>query len=489
MLAETFASSPARGGGFELPDNGTEAMGRGAAFVAKASDGTAIQHNPAGLARQRGTHVLVDGNLYLHSFEFQRSGSYGDDPNDPETPWGNVPFPLVKNVGGPSFLPFVAVTTDFGAFDRFTLAAGVFGPPTVGNRTFPAGVERKPSPARYDFVQARSLLLYPTASAGLRVTRWLDLGVSAHLLLARLDQTSVSYVDVGRGACKKAEYFPCDSRSSLETTAASFGATIGAMARPSPHVAIGASFRTPINVTARGAITPQTPTVMENSELDPSTVTLATQLPWLLRVGGRYVGMDAEFELYDLELDVTYEAWGSSQAFGPIVTVPDVGAYKDIQAVVAHGYEDTVGLRAGGAYNIDVGGAVVSLRGGAYFDSSATKPATTRLDFDTLAKVAGTFGLGYGVGAFRLDVGYAAVASVPRVVGKDAGAIRPSNWAKGGDPVGADDLPLPAINEGAYRGFTHVVSVGLGLSIDASFGPARPIHYGNAYEPNYVGPR
>jgi len=492
-----LAAGTARAGGFEIPDNGAEAMGRGGAFVAKASDGTAIHHNPAGLARQRGTHVLVNGNLFLHSFEFQRIGAYPDDPQDPQTPWGNAPYPLVKNIAGPYFAPFVAVTSDFGYFDRLTFGAGVFGPPTIGNRTFPLGVEGKPSPSRYDFVQSRSSIIYPTLSAGVRLTKWLDIGISGHLVLANFDQTSVSYTDLGPETCKPNEQdgeelkedFRCDSRSTLQAKGTSFAATIGAMVRPSPSIAFGASFRTPTNITATGRVIPTSPRALEGQELEPGAAMLALQLPWALRVGGRYIGMDADFELYDLELDVTYEGWGSAQSLGPIVTIPDLGAFTDIQTVVQHGYTNTIGLRAGGAYNIDTGDGILSVRGGAYFDSSATNFANTRLDFDTLAKVAGTFGVGYKIGSLGFDLGYAAVASIPRTVGTGQGDIRPVNGAANGRPESSDGELLPAVNEGSYRGFTHILSLGVSVSIESLFGPQRPVHYGNAYEPYYVGPK
>ncbi|MBX3204826.1 MAG: outer membrane protein transport protein [Labilithrix sp.] len=495
--AIALASGAARAGGFEIPDNGAQAMGRGAAFVAKASDGSAIYHNPAGLARQRGTHLLVNGNIFLHSYEFQRIGTFPDDPQDPQTPWGNSPYPLVKNIAGPFFAPFLALTTDFGYFDRLTFGAGVFGPPAVGNRTFPLGVAGKPAASRYDFVQSRSTIIYPTLSAGFRLTRWLDIGVSGHAVLANFDQTTISYTDLGAEVCKenevdgenKKEDFRCDSRSTLQASGTSFAATLGVMARPSASFALGASFRTPTNISANGLVTPTAPRVLpEGQDLEPGAANLALQLPWALRVGGRYIGMDADFELYDLELDVTYEGWGSAQAIGPIVTVPDLGVFKDVQTIVQHGYGNTIGLRAGGAYNIDTGDGLVSVRGGAYFDSSATDFKNTRLDFDTLAKVAGTFGIGYKVGSFGVDLGYAAVASIPRTVGTGQGDIRPVNGAANGRPEGSDGELLPAVNEGSYRGFTHIVSLGISVSIDGFFGPPRTIRYGNSYEPNYVPP-
>ena len=65
-----------------------------------------------GLARQRGTNLLFNGNLYLHSFSFHRLGTYPDDPQNPETgAWGNAQFPLMKNAAGPYLRPFLAVTT------------------------------------------------------------------------------------------------------------------------------------------------------------------------------------------------------------------------------------------------------------------------------------------------------------------------------------------------------------------------------------------
>ena len=140
LAAVLSGAEQARAGGFEMPDNGAQAVGRGGTFVAKADDGTAIYFNPAGLARQRGTRLYAGGNFFFHSFSFQRAGSFPDDPNDARTPWGDRAYPLVSNASGPFFAPFLAVSTDFGTFDRFTVAAGIFGPPSVGNRTFLFGV-------------------------------------------------------------------------------------------------------------------------------------------------------------------------------------------------------------------------------------------------------------------------------------------------------------------------------------------------------------
>jgi len=246
------------------------------------------------------------------------------------------------------------------------------------------------------------------------------------------------------------------------------------------------SVRTPISLEAQGIVTPESPKIAAVT-LKPGTATLSTKLPLIVRAGGRYISMDGDFEVYDLELDATFEGWGSAQGDGPRLSIPSLGQFKNIDTLVVHGYSNTFSVRAGGAYNFEASGGVFSVRAGSYFDSAATSFAYTRLDFDTLAKIAGTLGLGYKRGAFGLDVGYAAVASIPRVVGTGQGDVRPINGAKNGKPVDSQGKLLPAVNEGAYRGFTHILAASITVTFDELFGAGRTFKYGNPYENGYAG--
>src|SRR5580698_121166 len=124
FVGALLGASDAKAGGLEIPDNGTEALGRGGAFTAKADDGTAMEYNVAGLAQQRGTRLLLDANLWLSSYSFQRSGTYPDNPGNSATPWGKMPFPAVSDQGGAFLAPFAALSTDFGYFERWTFAIG-----------------------------------------------------------------------------------------------------------------------------------------------------------------------------------------------------------------------------------------------------------------------------------------------------------------------------------------------------------------------------
>ncbi len=470
-----LAGAPAaRAGGLEQPDQGAQALGRGATFTAKADDPTAIYYNVAGLARQRGTRLLFSGNAMFNSFKFTRAGTYPDDPNDPKTPWGGQPYPTVTNVGGPAFLPMLAISSDFGYFDRFTAGLAVYGPSAIGGRTFPLGLQGAPSASRYDFVQSRSTLIYPTLGAAYRVTKWLDVGLGGVLVLGNFDQTTISYADAGQ--CKNPEYQPCDTRSELQASGKGGTAQLGILARPLKELQVGLQFRLPYSLRALGRLSPTAPKILGNADtgLKAGDAQLDVDFPWVLRTGVRYVSMDGPSEVYDLELDVTYEAWGSTG--NPQVFAPDLGLYKNVRTETPRGYNDTFSVRVGGAYNFDVLEGQLAVRGGTFYDKAATEFAYTRVDFDTLHKVGATLGLGYKRGPVALNLAYAAIASIPRTVAD--GQVRPLNGAKGGKPVDGKDQLLPAINNGEYKGFTHTLAFGVEITFDAFFG-SRKVHYGD----------
>ncbi len=465
----------ARAGGLEIPDQGGQALGRGATFTAKADDPTAIYYNVAGLARQRGTRLLFSGNALFNSFKFTRAGTFPDDPNDPKTPWGGQRYPTVTNVGPPGFLPMVALTSDFHYFDRFTAGFALYAPSVSGSRTFPLGVQNAPSASRYDFVQSRSIVIYPTLAAAFRVTRWLDIGLGGVMVVGNLDQTNISYSDAGQ--CKNPEYEPCDVRSELRAKGTTYAGQIGVLARPLKELQFGLQFRTPYSLRALGSLTPTQPKILGKADagLKTSDAQVDVEFPWVLRTGIRYVSMDGPVEAYDLELDVTYEAWGSTA--GPRVFTPDLGLYKNVTTQVARNYGDTFSLRLGGAYNFDVFEGQLAARGGAFYDKAATDFAFTRVDTDTLHKVGATIGVGYKRGPIAANLAYAAIASIPRTVAD--GQVRPGNGAKEGKPVDGKDQLLPAYNNGQYKGFTHILGFSIEVTFDAFFGGDRKIRYGD----------
>jgi len=67
FVSATFAVLPARASNVtEFPDNGSEQLARGGAWVARASDPLATVFNPAGLAGQQTRVTLQNSVIFEH---------------------------------------------------------------------------------------------------------------------------------------------------------------------------------------------------------------------------------------------------------------------------------------------------------------------------------------------------------------------------------------------------------------------------------------
>ena len=445
-------SPTAFAGGFTAGTNGTEALGRAGAFVAKADNPTAIELNVAGLAQQRGTRLLLDSNVTLHTYTFQRTGAYPDSPNNPATPWGGQPYPKVANLGGAFYAPIFALTTDFNYFDRWTFAIGAWGPPSVGNRKFGDTVNGQPAPQRYDIVEAGLLVVYPTLAAAVRALPWLDVGLALHIAVSSLDFTTIASTDFGTTLCPNAEYQRCDGKTRLQLSGVSATFSLGLLARPRPWIAIGLNLWGPTYLKSTGDITLTPPAALAGSNFAPAYGELSTQLPWILRLGVRLIWNRQGREQGDIEVDGVYEAWHDAQGGGPQVYIPQIAIYSDIHTHVEHAYMDTFAVKVGGAINAYVGPARLTFRAGFFFDSAATDYAHTRLNFDTIAKYAGTLGFGLLVRGIHLDLAYAYIYSPDRNV--TDGAISPI-------PITPGSTQGPPVNNGYYSANRQVFSFGL----------------------------
>lgn len=496
IVAALALPSVSYAGGFTFPDNGTEALGRGGAFTAKADDGTAIEYNIAGLARQRGTRMLLDANIVFHNYEFTRSGTYPGSASDPLTPYAGQPFPTVSNSGGPFPAPFFALSTDFGFFDRWTFAIGAYGPSSVGNRTFsPVLPNGLPSPARYDVTGVNLLIVFPTLAAAVRVTRWLDLGVALQLVYGKFDVSNISFFDLGRGKCPNTEYAPCDAGTTLHTDGITATAQFGAMVHPIPQLSLGLNVTPAIDVNTTGQVNATAPQV-QPMQIDPAPASFHSHLPWILRLGLRWAFLKGsygreKFEEGDIELDGTYEAWGQSpegnctppsnlpagapSGCGDQVNIPNLAFFTDINPVVVHNYRDTFSIRLGGSYNLRLPHhAVLTFRLGGYFDSAATTYKDTHLDFDTMAKFGFTGGLGFKIRGVQINVAYAYIYEQDRNV--QNGDIHSINGVNGFGQASTGE-PLPVVNNGLYHANSQIFSIGATIAWDELVKRERVLRY------------
>jgi long-subunit fatty acid transport protein len=476
VVAVVLYAPLAQAGGFETPDNGTEALGRGGAFTAKASDATALEYNIAGLANQRGTRVLFDGKMTFDNETFSRAGVYPDNPQT--VPWGNKFYPQVSNQGVPLFAPFIGLTSDFHYFEKLTFAVGLFAPSGVGNPVYPYGIDGGvPSPSRYDILSANSTIVLPTVGFGWRVSDWLDVGLAGHAVLASFNLSNTAYVDLG---CANVESYKCDTINNLVMSGTTWTASGGAMLHPDSWLDLGINVRGPMTINANGTINSTTFAGTQSE----GAATLQTSLPWNIRGGARVKFNDGDFEQGDLELDGVYEPWGSTANGGNVyVAVPAISGFTNVETTVRNNFQDVFSLRLGGAVNFRTGGSgVFTIRAGTYYESPSTLPADTRLDFNTLAKYAGTFGLGFSYRGVGLNVAFAEIYSPERVVTN--GDVAPVNPAQHGQSIDANGNPLPPVNNGTYDASIQMISFGLRVEIETLIGTNRS----RGWSPQGTGP-
>lgn len=177
----------------EFPDNGSEQMARGGAWVARASDPLATVFNPAGLAGQPSRVTLQNNTIFEHTC-FTRINAASDTTNDPLAGPGGA-YPRVCNDVSPTINPQLGATIKLT--DRLGLGLLVIAPSSGGQKTFPDFVpdgagQLQAAPNRYLLVQQKGIILFPTVGVGYEVVDNLRIGASFSWGFARLNLTSAT---------------------------------------------------------------------------------------------------------------------------------------------------------------------------------------------------------------------------------------------------------------------------------------------------------
>ena len=507
VVAMTLTPLSARAGGFDIPDVGTEALGRGGAFVAKADSPLALYYNIAGLAQQRGTRLLIDSHIAFYDQAFTRFGNYPGDPKDPSTPWAGKPYPTVHDKGGPGPIPFLGVTTDFGYFEKWTFGMGIYAPPGLGvhqygtrndvtvydpkdatktyttpryevdapaspNASWTGANNRAPSPARYDIAETNLLILMPTFAAAYRVNKYLDVGAAFQVVYAKFDLMNANLNPLGSDLCHSTPEYPvrdypdCDSYGNIFTETTTYSGVLSVLAHPADWIDVGLTYRPQINLDSTGHIHPYV-TIQSPLPVPDFPVSFKTKLPNILRGGVRAVSRYPDgTERADLELDATWEQWSVEKA--AIINSDQFPLGNGVLHIeVPHNYRDTFSVRLGGAYNHRLSDTRrLIFRMGTYFDSAATKTDDNHLDAITAAKYGFTLGLGYKFPGMTINLAYAAIFVPDRTVNNSSvtaiSAINGTNYLP-------SDNPTIPVGNGLYQTSLQMLSLGLTFNF-AEFG-------------------
>ncbi len=510
-----LAPGAARAGGMDYPDNGTEALGRGGAFVAKADSGEAIYYNPAGLSRLSGLRLTLDSNFAFHNVTFQRHAPGGagfvDDPaggRDPAPPGTPIGDP-VKNSAGAYIAPFGALSYGFaeGPMKGFAVAIGGYGPPAVGRYKFnePKGaastrgdaglLEEDPTSTdpgaanRYQLVENDILIIYPTVAASYQIVDWLSVGVSLQYVYSSVSFEQVGWnypngqlraIDQSRRCPeiqRDPENPPCaypndqvyentywDAPAKVDVKGDP-GVTgiLGVLAGPFHGLSLGASFRPPVPIHGSGTLEIDRTQMMEDFQVvvDGNTTEMELTLAPVLRVGARYDLTELLGRTADVELDYVWEGWS---VVDEIVVTPDISTtatnpasgaeiVMDVPAIhIQKDWEDVHALRFGAEVAVI---DPVAVRAGYIYETNAIPEQTASIDFANFGdRHVLTAGLGVRpIRAVEINVAYAHVFQPDLVV--DESTLKQTVTDPGTNPN--------VVGNGAYETSYDILTAGVTL--------------------------
>lgn len=453
----------------EVPDNGSEPMARGGAWIARASDPLATAFNPAGLAGQP-SRMTLQVNLISHRTCFQRIMAASDTSRDPlADAMGR--FPRVCSEIEPSYNPQIGATLRVN--DRLGVGLLVIGPATAGAKNWPEFVEdgagqRRAAPQRYLLTRQAGIILFPSVGVGYEIVSNLRLGASFGWGFARL-KNSTATVALNSGGQTPDN----DVRANLQVRDHFVPRVgVGALWSVTPDIDVAAFYQWTDTIRAVGDVgTATSYFTAANARGDESRVgyadtifsdcgtgraqdegkcgrgdnaSLKLAVPMEAKLGIRYHwprvlseespnrarSDPATFQrdplsndLFDVELDLT---WANNSAIDALEIrfpgdstgagrLPVSGINSEIppNADQPRHYRDVFGVRLGGDVNVIPD--TLALRAGAFFETSALRAQFQHLDFAASQRIGLALGatyrirLGRGLGrtnALEIMVGY-----------------------------------------------------------------------------------
>ncbi|MBI5471211.1 MAG: outer membrane protein transport protein [Ignavibacteriae bacterium] len=350
MTSAVFAS------GFQLNEHGARAMAQGGAFAARATDGSAIFFNPAGLAFQTRPSLYAGTTLISPVSEF-----YG--PTQLNT---NQKSELQSQLFTPINIYF-----SYPIMEGLTAAVGVNNPFGLGTKWN----ENWAGKYLTTKVYLETFFISPTLAY--QITDQLAIGAGVNYVTGSVLIERAVFTGAG------------DPRVSLDLSASGWGFNVGAMYKITPELSIGASYRSTVKVDAKGTAK-FTPAL---SVLPAGDATTKIKLPAVAFVGLAY----KVSEELELEADYQYNGWSSYDELAIEFKS------NNSKSVAPKNYQDSFILRFGGEYKLDA----LRLRAGYLYDKSPVKDQFVEPMLPDANRNGINVGFGYNFNEnFSLDFAY-----------------------------------------------------------------------------------
>jgi len=465
--------TPVFAAGISVGDQGAVATGRSGAFVAKADDLSAIEYNPAGLASQRGWRIYL-GNRFGYANERYKRSTIWDYSE------GRVQnFEEVSNRKPWQLLgPMMGVSTDFG-LENWAFALGAYAPAGIASQRFPADGGQ-----RYMLTGRDTKILYYNLSVAWKPNNVFGLGLSLQWVdLAQLDLRLVVNGDIAPASVTPVSN-PFDMEARIQgADHVGFSGIIGIWLRPTPSFQMAFSSRfvpTPLEADATLSLSPQNPDIRNATEITrdgnpDNNVTFTMTLPMEFRLGFRYIHLRDAVERFDLELDLRLEMWSQMDQFkvdgeGLDASIEGIAQPVPIGTItLPKNWKNTFSVRLGSDVNVVENR--LALRAGAFFETAASRPEYSYVDFLASHRIGASIGASVFFGNFQVALSYSYIVEVPVSVAESDGKIyqqAPGSPCDGPDYDNSGfcdehyiGQPSATVNNGTYISTYHFSSLAL----------------------------
>lgn len=359
-------ASTAFAGGFQLNEHGAKGMAQAGAFAARATDGSAIFFNPAGLGFQNRASVYAGTTLILPSTAF-----YGPLQNNT-----NQKNELKKALFHP-----INVYGVIPILDGLTAGIGVNNPYGLGTEWDENWV------GRFITVKVDLKTFFFTPTVSYRVFDNLSIGAGFNYVTGE--------VTLSRKVPVASVATPVEPMVDLDLSGTGMGWNAGLMYKPTEALSIGLSYRSSVKIDAEGsaAFTPNYAAL----NLPQGDAAASLELPATGFAGIAYQVTD---ELV-LEADYQYIGWSSYDKL-------KIDFKKNNSSSESpKNYQDTYILRFGGEYDL----GDLKIRGGYYYDNSPVKTEYLEPLLPDASRHGLNAGLGYQLSEhWNVDLSYLYIA-------------------------------------------------------------------------------
>jgi long-chain fatty acid transport protein len=301
--------------GFALVQQGTSAMAQGNAFVAEASDASAIYYNPAGLNQLKRAQVYQGSFLNYPDREFSGGGQFSQTNH-------RLYRAMTAYVAVPVH-PRVAL--GFGFFSPFGM--GTVWPPTWAGRYLTT------------YSSLKTYSLNPVISV--RVLDNLSLAAGYDIMWSKVRlQRKTPVVVRGRA-------FP-DGETEITGEGSGSGYNLGLHYEPVSGVKLGVAYRSPVKVNHSGGLSTQLPVPLGQGPTSAGYATIV--YPASLTMGIAY----SRFKPFTFEFDTTWTGWSSYDKLKIHLDTPIlVNGVLSNTITTPKNWNDTWAFRFGASYEVN----------------------------------------------------------------------------------------------------------------------------------------